>query len=127
METRLHTHPLAATVRTERTGNTLSLVCLQCDRDQYPAHIAGARLEVRWYTNDDYNFHYIETYPDDVWQCRWDRHQNPHTQRTHFHPPPNADSAAAIPDTPADQHPSAMLTRTLANIQDRIESLWEME
>jgi hypothetical protein len=69
--------------------------------------------------------HYVETHSDRAWQCRWDRHQNPHTQRTHFHPPPAADSTAAVPDQPPDHHPSAIVTRTLANIRDRIEDLWE--
>lgn len=122
---RVQTHPLVDTVTTERTGATLSMVQLACDLDRYPAHVTAVRVEIRWYTNDDYNFHYVETHADDIWQCRWDRHPNPHTQRTHFHPPPDAKSEDAVPDDPVDRHPSAMVTRTLANIRDRIDMLWE--
>jgi hypothetical protein len=122
---RVRTHPVIDTVTAERTGGLLSMIQAACDPDRYPAHITAARLEIRWYTNDDYNFHYIETHAGGTWQCRWDRHPNPHTERTHFHPPPDARSTDTIADTPPEQHPAAMLTRTLANIRDRIETLWK--
>jgi hypothetical protein len=125
IRTRAGTHPLIESVRTDRTGGTISTVCAKLDLDRYPARIQDAELEIRWYTNSDYNFHYLETHDAAVWQCRWDRHLNPHTQRTHFHPPPEASSADAIPDSPGDQHPQAIFTRTLANIRERIDDLWE--
>lgn len=123
---RARTHSLIETTQVERTGGAISMVRADLALDRYPAHIQDARLEIRWYTNGDYNFHYVETHSTkEVWQCRWDRHPNPHTSRTHFHPPPDARSAEAIPDTPADRHPTALFTRTLANIRQRIDDLWE--
>jgi hypothetical protein len=122
---RARTHSLIETVQTERTGEMVSMVVAILDSDRYPPHIEEVRLEIQWYTNGDYNFHYVETQESsDIWQCRWDRHPNSHTQRIHFHPPPAARSNDAVPDSPADHHPSALFTRTLANIRQRIESLW---
>jgi hypothetical protein len=46
-------------------------------------------------------------------------------QRAHFHPPPAAQSEDAVPDNPTAHHPSALFTRTLATIRQRIETLWE--
>lgn len=122
---RARTHSLTKTVRTERTGEMISMVVAILDSDRYPPNVQEARLEIRWYTNGDYNFHYMETQDSgEVWQCRWDRHPNRHTQRMHFHPPPAVRSADAVPDSPADHHPSALFTRTLANIRQRIKDLW---
>jgi len=123
---RARTHPLVETVRTEHTGGILSLVVVELDRNRYPDRIQAARIEIRWYTNGDYNFHYIETHTaDEIWQCRWDRHLNPHTARTHFHPPPNASSADAIADQPTDFHPNYLFTRTVANVRQRIAAVWD--
>lgn len=123
---RARTHSLIETVRTEQTGGMLSMVSAILDSDRYPPRIQEARLDIQWYTNGDYNFHYVETHESGaVWQCRWDRHPNPHTQRTHFHPPPAAQSGDAVPDNPTAHHPSTLFTRTLANIRQRIETLWE--
>jgi hypothetical protein len=122
---RARTHSLVEQIRREQTGSSVSMVVLRLSTDRYPEYVQEARVEIQWYTNDDYNFHYVEQHAsEDIWQCRWDRHPNPHTARAHFHPPPEADSTAAIADQPEDQHPSAMFTRTFANIRDRIADLW---
>lgn len=122
---RLRSHPLVVSVSEERSGGTLTLVCATFDSSQYPDHVETARLELQWYQNGDYNFHYLESHLSDTWQCRWDRHPNPHTDRTHFHPPPAARSNDAVPDSPTDSHPSALVTRTLAAIRSRIQELWQ--
>lgn len=123
---RARAHPLIETVNGDRTDGTLTQVNVSFDPDQYPDRIQAARLEIQWYTNGDYNLHYIETHrSEEEWQCRWDRHPNPHTTRMHFHPPPTARSNDAVPDSPSDRHPSAMFARTLANVRERIEDLWE--
>ena len=123
---RARAHPLIETVNGDRTDGTLTQVNVSFDPDQYPDRIQAARLEIQWYTNGDYNLHYIETHrSDEEWQCRWDRHPNPHTTRMHFHPPPAARSNDAIPDSPSDRHPSAMFARTLANVREWIEDLWK--
>ena len=50
---------------------------IELPRDYYPNGVP-ARFEVRWYRNDDFNFHYQEERRDGEWQCRWDRHPNAH-------------------------------------------------
>lgn len=132
---RARTHSLVETVRTEQTESTVSMVVLELDGDRYPDRVQAASVEIQWYTNGDYNFHYVETHAaadrsttaDGVWQCRWDRHPNPHTTRSHFHPPPAADSESAVSDQPTERHPAAMFTRTLANVRERIDDLWELK
>jgi len=122
---RARTHSLVERTRVEQTGSTISMVVLSLSMDHYPGHVQDARIEIQWYLNGDYNFHYVERHRSEkIWQCRWDRHPNPHTSRTHFHPPPEAESTAAVADHPADRHPSALFTRTLANVRDRISDLW---
>lgn len=122
---RLRTHSLVDTVRIEPTDGPLSLIVASIDSDRYPKQVVDVRIEIQWYTNNDYNFHYIETHRSDaVWQCRWDRHPNPHTARTHFHPPPEASSKKVVDDNPENRQPTAMVTRTLANISDRIDHHW---
>jgi hypothetical protein len=64
---------------------------LHLDVAQYPTTVDEARFDVRWFETDDYTVHYLETWADGVWQCRWDRHPKPDTPRAHFHPPPDAD------------------------------------
>jgi hypothetical protein len=123
---RAATHPLVERVEPDRTGGTLSTVVLVLDSAQYPERVSGARLDIRWYTNGDYSFHYVETHGDgDRWQCRWDQHPNPHTSRTHFHPPPDARSEDAVPDHPDETYPDSLFSRTLANVRGRIADCWD--
>ena len=125
---RASTHPLVARVETERSDGALVGLRLVFDRDRYPEVVNGATLTIRWYENDEYNFHYREHRDKDeprVWQCRWDKHPNPHAAYTHFHHPPDA-GADAITDDPIETtHPADVLGRTLANVRDRIASLRE--
>ena len=128
LSNRAQTHSLVETVRTEQTGGMTSLVMVKLDGERYPNSIKKGRIEIQWYTNGDYNFHYIETHTaDDIWQCRWDKHVNPHTTRIHFHPPPEASSTDAIPDQPSDCHSTAIFIRTLASVRQRIGDLWDLQ
>jgi hypothetical protein len=88
----------------------------------YPESVAKATLDVRWYTNDDFKIHYRERHPDHAWECRWDRHPNPHNARAHFHPPPAAQTPGEDADWPTD-HLNVLAT-VLADIEKRIETLW---
>lgn len=54
----------------------------------------AARLDIQWSELDMYSFHYVDT--DDV-NWRFDRHPNTHSPEMHFHPPPDASTAAAEP------------------------------
>lgn len=51
----------------------------------------SGRFDIRWSITDCYSFHYTE----DGLDFRFDAHPNPHSPHEHFHPPPNADTAAA--------------------------------
>lgn len=109
-----------------RTNDTLTALILRLDEDRYPSVVLSVSLEIQWYENDEYNFHYCEQHDDEtVWQCRWDRHPNPHASYAHFHRPPNADGRDVVDDPVESTHPVDILTRTLANIDERIASLWE--
>lgn len=114
------------------TADSHAQVVVSLDAHRYPSTVSAALLEVQWYENDDYNFHYRERRPDgdaapeSVWQCRWDRHPNPHdAPREHFHPPPEADSdPVEDPIDTTDVSPHYLLSRTLAWIRERIENCW---
>ncbi|WP_336001814.1 hypothetical protein [Halorientalis halophila] len=91
--------------------------------DYYPSSVS-ARLEIRWYRNDDFNFHYQEKRREGTWECRWDRHPNAHNSRDHFHPPPAASRTDATDaEWPADHRDLCRLV--LDDLEERIETLWE--
>ncbi|WP_160135381.1 hypothetical protein [Halococcus salsus] len=100
---------------------------VELDPNHYPEAIETVTLQVRWYETDDYTFHYREDWETGEWQCRWDRHPNPHNAaREHFHEPP---TAADDPITdPVDRvEPHYLFVRTIANVSERIEQAWENE
>ena len=53
------------------------------------------RFDVRWSRREYYSYHYQE--PDDGLAVRFDRHPNPYSPETHFHPPPDAPTDRAEP------------------------------
>lgn len=89
----------------------------------YPPTVDNASLAVRWYTNDDFKLHYREVHPDSAWECRWDRHSNPHNTRDHFHPPPSAPTLGEDASWPDDHRD--VLTFVLDEIEQRITDLWK--
>nr|WP_049904795.1 hypothetical protein [Natrialba asiatica] len=93
--------------------------------DYYPNE-ASARFEIRWYRNDDFNFHYQEQRRDSDWKCRWDRHPNAHNSRDHFHPPPAASRIDAENAQWPDDHRDVSRL-VLDHIEERIEMLWEQQ
>jgi len=54
----------------------------------------SARLDIQWSELGMYSFHYVDS--DEV-NWRFDRHPNTHSPETHFHPPPDAATAAVVP------------------------------
>lgn len=92
----------------------------------YPAPVSAARLELRLRLNDDINISYIEDWAGDRWECRWDRHDNNHNTREHFHPPPTVTTATAMDvDLPAD--PNRAVQIALRFVEDRIRNLWQTD
>ena len=88
----------------------------------YPASVTEATLSVRWYTNDDFKIHYREVHRESSWECRWDRHPNPHNTRGHFHPSPTAPTPGEDASWPSDYRD--VLTLVLDEIEERIAVLW---
>ncbi|WP_191219391.1 hypothetical protein [Natrialba magadii] len=98
---------------------------VELSSDYYPTDVA-ARLEIRWYRNDDFNVHYQEDRQNSTWKCRWDRHPNAHNSTDHFHPPPTASrTAAENAQWPVDHRDVSRLV--LEYIEERIETLWEQQ
>ena len=94
------------------------------DAGQYPESVVAARFDIRWFTTGDFSFHYVETHEDDSrWECRWDRHPNPHNARLHFHQPPTAVEATDL--SLPSRHPLDVYSTVLDAIEGRIQSLWE--
>lgn len=81
-----------------------------------------ATLTVRWYVNDDFSIHYRESGTGDR-ECRWDRHPNPHNDRDHFHPPPDAATPGEDESWPEDYR--GVIRLILDEIESRIQRLWE--
>ncbi|WP_459883056.1 hypothetical protein [Halorubrum gandharaense] len=93
--------------------------------EYYPGE-TSARLEIRWYRNDDFNIHYQEERRDGVWKCRWDRQPNSHNSRDHFHPPPDASRHnAEDAQWPSDHRDVCRLV--LDRLEERIEKLWNRQ
>jgi hypothetical protein len=92
------------------------------DAGQYPDSVTAARIDIRWFTTDDFSMHYIETRGEDQWECRWDRHPNTHNTRLHFHEPP---TGAEVSDLDLSSlHPLDVYSTVFEAIEQRIESLW---
>ena len=92
------------------------------DTGRYPATVDAARLDIRWFTTGDFSIHYIETYDNKHWECRWDRHPNSHNDRLHFHQPPDGNDVADI--SLESVHPLDVLSTVLAAIEQRITQQW---
>jgi len=93
------------------------------DAGQYPESIATARVDVRWFTTGDFSMHYIERQTaGETWECRWDRHPNPHSDRAHFQEPP---AGADTTDLELSSlHPLEVYSTVFTAIERRVESLW---
>lgn len=92
----------------------------------FPAEVRAVRLELRLRLDGEFNCQYVEEWPADRWTCRWDRHENHHSDRDHFHPPPSVDEERAVscelPDDPND-----LVGVVLSFVENRIDDLWGRE
>jgi hypothetical protein len=119
---RADTHPLVESWQFDPSSAAPRMVQLRIDAEAYPAAVDAVRLDVRWFTTDDYSFHYVERRSDDRYQCRWDRHPKSDAPRTHFHPPPDAGTAE---ESPLDAHFLDVLFTVLDWTSERVERLHE--
>ena len=55
--------------------------------------------------------------------CRWDRHENPHNGRDHFHRPPAAQASEAV-DREYSIDLFAVLKEILTELDERVGEIW---
>jgi len=89
---------------------------------QYPESVTEARVDIRWFTTDDFSIHYLESRDGDLWECRWDRHPNTHNTRLHFHEPPTSNDITDLEFS--SLHPLDIYSTVFDAVEQRIESLW---
>ncbi len=90
----------------------------------YPDPISAVRLELRLLLSGDYNLYYQERWDGSVWECRWDRHDNSHNDREHFHPPPDIDETTPV-DATLSVEPNDLIECSFRFLDDRRAALWE--
>lgn len=90
----------------------------------YPEEIRYVELELRAYRNGDFNVIYRETRSGDDWMARWDRHENPHNTRDHYHRPPLARTEDAV-DAAYPTDFFDVIERVLAEVDQRLGAVWE--
>lgn len=84
---RLESSPLVDTWEFTPDSRSPRALRVHLDAAAYLPPITAARLDIRWFETADYSIHYVETHPDERWECRWDRHRKRDAPRAHFHPP----------------------------------------
>ncbi|WP_436903759.1 hypothetical protein [Halovenus halobia] len=98
---------------------------IELETAAYPDAIEGVHLEIRAYTNGEFHIAYLERYLGERRQCRWDRHNQDHNDRDHFHPLPDASTAAAE-DREFPQDLTAVLRDVvLPWVEQRFGDLWD--
>lgn len=99
-------------------------VVAEYDLGYFPAAVERAYLRIRWFETDDFSIHYSEQYADrGQWECRWDRHPNPHNARSHVHPPPDAETPGEDASFAEDWRD--VLSSVVEELDQRIQSFWE--
>lgn len=101
-------------------------VVARFDRQYYPARMDRVTLDLRVYLDGAFSITYRETWNGESWQCRWDRHDNPHSGRDHFHRPPDAGTEDAV-DRPYPADVMAVIELVLGDIDERLGEVWERE
>jgi hypothetical protein len=97
------------------------LVCVY-DSRFYPRRVQTAHLEIVWFENGDFSFHYHEEHDEGTFDHRWDRHPSDHNTRDHVHPGPDAPT----PGNDASHAPDwrDVLSMVLQEIEDRQKGFW---
>jgi hypothetical protein len=108
-------------------ANRQESLVIEFETDYYPDTIETVRLEIRVYTDGTFHITYLETYLGARRYCRWDRHEQDHNSRDHFHPLPDASTTCAVDRTyPVDV--TAVLRETvLPWVNDRLGDLWDTD
>ena len=117
--------PLVATTEFDPDSYEPQALRALCEESRYPPTVETARLDIRWFASGDFSIHYVEMTAADRWECRWDRHPNPHNTRLHFHYPPAGDDIADL--TWSSLHPIDVVSTVVAAIEQRIEQHWSTD
>lgn len=118
---RAHAHWLVDEWRFRPDGISPRVLELGLDSRQYTESVEHVRVDVRWFEDSAYSFHYVEERDEGVWECRFDQHAKPDAPAVHYHPPPTAGDAEPSP-LKADHH-LGVCFEVLAFIEDRTASL----
>jgi hypothetical protein len=105
-------------------GKQESLV-VHLDGDYYPDRVDAVFLEVRVYTNGEFNVSYVEHYLGEVRSCRWDRHEQDHNARDHVHPFPDAGTAGVVDREFPGDVTTLLRTVVLPWVTARVGAVWE--
>lgn len=106
------------------TGKPTSLV-VELRDGHFPADVRDVSLELRVFTNGDFHVTYAEDYLGNRRHCRWDRHEQPHSTRDHFHPLPDASTDDARDRAYSASVDDVLRTVVLPWVDDRIGTLWD--
>ena len=99
-------------------------VVAQFDLRYFPERMDSVTLELRVYLDGAFYVSYREEWNGESWMCRWDRHDNPHSTRDHFHQPPEARTEDAIDrEYPTDL--LAVLELILDFVDQRLGDVWQ--
>ena len=106
-------------------SNKSESLVVSLDERYYPPNITDVTLEIRAYTNGDFHVSYVEFHSGERRRCRWDRHEQPHSSRDHFHPLPNAGTEAAVDRAYPTDLTRVLEVTVLPWIDERVGALWE--
>lgn len=95
------------------------------DATYYPETFSDVRVEIRAYTDGAFHVSYIETYLGERRRCRWDRHEQPHNARDHFHPLPDAETTDADDREYPPDLTELLREDVLPWIENRLGRVWE--
>lgn len=106
-------------------ANRQESLVVDLDTTYLPEAIGRAWLELRAYTNGEFHVTYAERYLGERRECRWDRHDQPHNSRDHFHPLPDAGTDAAEDRTFPGDLTVVVRETVLPWVQERVGELWD--
>lgn len=105
-------------------SNKLESLVVTLNDEYYPKGITDVTIEIRAYTSGDFHVSSIEIHSGERRRCRWDRHEQPHSSRDHYHPLPDARTESAIDRAYATDLTHVLEMTVLPWIDERIGQLW---
>lgn len=105
-------------------ANRQESLVIEFETAYYPDAIETVRLELRVYTNGDFHITYFETHLGERRYCRWDRHEQDHNSRDHFHPLPRASTTNAVNTDFSNDVTQVLRHHVLPWVDERLGELW---